>query len=76
MAASKRAHSHLSLSPQYGHTQTHFSIEFPHSTQMANSSSTELSLPIQFAIIKYYKWFDDILQIGELLISNNKGLCL
>ncbi len=40
VAASNNAHSHLSRSPQYGHTQTHFSIEFPHSTQMANSSST------------------------------------
>jgi hypothetical protein len=28
----------LSRSPQYGQTQTHFSIAFPHSIQIANSS--------------------------------------
>ena len=39
MAASNNAHSHLSRSPQYGQTHTHFSIELPQSTQIANSSS-------------------------------------
>lgn len=35
----------MSRSPQYGQTQTHFSIAFPHSTQIANSSSVLLSEP-------------------------------
>ena len=56
MAASNRAHSHLSRSPQYGHTQTHFSIEFPHSTQIANSSSSTLE-DIKESTKKSYKWF-------------------
>ena len=57
MAASNNAHSHLSRSPQYGHTHTHFSIEFPHSTQMANSSFELCFEPITCHITKYYKWF-------------------
>ena len=42
MAASNKAHSHLSRSPQYGQTHTHFSIKFPQSMQIANSSSSIL----------------------------------
>ncbi len=56
VAASNRAHSHLSRSPQYGQTQTHLSIELPHSTQIAKSSSS--SEPIVFATTEYYKWFE------------------
>ncbi len=63
MAASNSAHSHLSRSPQYGHTQTHFSIEFPHSTQIANSSST--SEDIKEITKKSYKWFEMNLKTDE-----------
>ena len=56
VAASNSAHSHLSRSPQYGQTQTHLSIELPHSTQIAKSSSS--LEPIGFSTTEYYKWFE------------------
>jgi len=75
VAASNSAHSHLSRSPQYGHTHTHFSIEFPHSTQMANSSSEMCFEPITFHITKYYKWFkEDISKFSVVLWK--KKFCL
>ena len=65
MAASKSAHSHLSRSPQYGHTQTHFSIEFPHSTQIANSSSSSTLEDIKEITRKSYKWFEPNIKTDE-----------
>ena len=63
MAASNNAHSHLSRSPQYGHTHTHFSMEFPHSTQIANSSSTSEDNTENTK--KSYKWFEMNIKTDE-----------
>ena len=51
MAASPRAHSQLSLSPQNEQTHWQFSRGFPHSTQMANSSLSVIMVGARLNVI-------------------------
>ncbi len=71
MAASKRAHSHLSRSPQYGHTQTHFSIAFPHSTHIANSSSSASFFFFKVTLGSHNKSYKDLIDFSHK-VTNNK----